>query len=177
MNSRSIGLPSLATAALLAFAVPGLAAGDDAEFVKNAASGGMLEVELGKHVAAHAADAKVRSFAERMVTDHGKANQELKAVASAAGLRVPSELDAKHREKLAELSALKGEALDDAYMKEMVEDHEHDVAAFREQAEQGESPIDRWAAKTVPTLEAHLAQAKSVSQRVGDVGAGRPAMP
>jgi putative membrane protein len=175
MKSRSI--PSLATASLLALAVPAFAADDDAEFVKKAASGGMLEVELGKHVAAHAADANVRSFAQRMVTDHGKANQELKAVASAAGLRVPSELDAKHREKLAELSALKGEALDDAYMKEMVEDHEHDVAAFREQAEQAESPIDRWAAKTVPTLEAHLAQAKSVSQRVGDVGAGRPAMP
>ena len=103
MKSRSI--PSLATASLLALAVPAFAADDDAEFVKKAASGGMLEVELGKHVAAHAADANVRSFAQRMVTDHGKANQELKAVASAAGLRVPSELDAKHREKLAELSA------------------------------------------------------------------------
>jgi putative membrane protein len=142
-----------------------IAAGsDDAEFVKTAASGGMMEVELGRHAVSHAASAEVRSFGERMVADHGKANQELKAVAQKSQLVVPAQMNEKHQAQYMELSKLTGAEFDEAYMKAMLKDHEKDIDAFREQAEQGQSDVDRWAAKTLPTLEAHHALAEKVKE-------------
>jgi len=47
----------------------------DAEFAKKAASGGLAEVEMGKIAKERATDPDVKKFAERMVTDHGKANE------------------------------------------------------------------------------------------------------
>jgi putative membrane protein len=146
----------------LALAGGAWAADSDAAFVEKAASGGLMEVELGRHASQHATHPSVRTFGQRMVTDHGKANAELAAVAKRQGLTVPTQMEADHREKVAELTKKSGAAFDEAYMELMVEDHEHDIDAFREQAEEARSEVDRFAAKTLPTLEAHLAQAKAV---------------
>jgi putative membrane protein len=167
-NDRS--LAALAASAVLALGAPAWGADDDAEFVKAAASGGMLEVELGKHAAQHAADPEVRAFGERMAADHGNANRELKSVAQRAGLALPSQMGEEQRAMLQELSELRGAELDEAYMDAMVKDHERDVDAFRAQAEQKETGVDRFAAQTLPTLEAHLKQAKSVAERVERAG-------
>lgn len=167
----------LAAAASLALGAPAWADADDAEFVKKAASGGMLEVQLGRHAAQHAANAEVRAFGERMVADHGAANRELEGIARRSGLAVPTELDEDHREMVERLTALRGAELDRAYMSEMVRDHDHDVDAFEEQAEQASTEVDRWAARTLPTLKAHLAQAEALAGRIEDAaetGAGAP---
>src|SRR5207237_946016 len=50
----------------------------DRTFVTNAAEGGMAEVELGQLATNKATNPDVKQFAQRMVTDHGKANDELK---------------------------------------------------------------------------------------------------
>jgi putative membrane protein len=155
----------LAAAASLALAAPAFGA-EDAEFVKQAASGGMLEVELGRHVATNAADADVRAFGVRMAADHGAANRELAVVARGSGLALPTEMAPKHREMAEQLTALRGADLDRAYMDAMVKDHEQDVKAFEEQAEQGKTEVDRWAARTLPTLQAHLTHAQTLAERI-----------
>ena len=157
----------LASAGLLLGAPAAGAAMDDADFAKGAASGGMLEVQLGRHVAQHASNPDVRAFGERMVSDHGAANRELEGVAQRVGLTLPSEMKEEHRETFEKLSALRGAELDTAYMDAMVQDHEHDVDAFREQAEQATSEVDRWAARTLPTLESHLARAEAIAKQIG----------
>jgi putative membrane protein len=166
---RSSTLFPLAVAGALALAAPGFGqAGDDAEFVKKAASGGKLEVDLGRHAAKNAANPEVRAFAERMVADHGAANRELESVAKRSGLAVPTELEEDHREMLENLTKLRGADLDRAYMSAMVEDHEADVEAFQEQAGQATSEVDRWAARTLPTLKTHHQHAQSLSERIED---------
>jgi putative membrane protein len=159
---------ALPFSAVLAFGAPAWGATDDADFVKTAANAGMMEVELGRHAAQHAADPEVRAFGERMVADHGKANQELKDVAKRAGLTVPGQMDSEHRDKAQKLSKLRGAEFDKAYMDEMVKGHEHVVGAFEEQAKDSQTEVDRWAAKTLPTLQAHLKQAEKVAERVED---------
>jgi putative membrane protein len=166
----------LAAAASLALGAPAFGQ-EDAEFVKKAASGGMLEVELGRHAAQNAANAEVRAFGQRMVADHGAANRELEAIARRSGLAVPTEMEKEHREMKERLTALRGAELDRAYMNAMVKDHDHDVDAFEKQAQQDKTEVDRWAARTLPTLQAHLAQAEAVSERIEDAsetGAGAP---
>ena len=52
----------------------------DSELMIKAASGGMLQVEMGKQVAARAATPEAKQFAQKMVADHTKANAELMAL-------------------------------------------------------------------------------------------------
>src|ERR1700746_3382597 len=73
-----------------------LTASDD-KFVKDAAEGGLAEVELGKLAAEKGASTDVKAFGQRMVTDHSKANDELKQIAGAKGVDLPTELSAKDK--------------------------------------------------------------------------------
>src|SRR6185369_14746712 len=52
----------------------------DAAFAMAAAEGGLAEVELGRLAKEHASSADVKKFADKMVEDHGKANDELAGI-------------------------------------------------------------------------------------------------
>jgi putative membrane protein len=75
----------------------GPAATNDADFMTKAAQGGMAEVELGRLAAAKAQNAEVKQFAQKMVDDHTRANNELKALAGEKNFSMPVRLDAKHQ--------------------------------------------------------------------------------
>ena len=70
----------------------------------------------------------VKQFGQRMVDDHSKAGEKLKAAASKDGITLPTSMDAKQKREMDELSSLSGAAFDRKYMDAMVEDHEKDVA-------------------------------------------------
>jgi putative membrane protein len=74
------------------------------------------------------------------------------------------------REMVEKLTKLRGGEFDEAYMEAMVEDHAKDLEAFRAQADEGESEIDRWAARMLPTLDAHLRLAERVEAAVAASG-------
>jgi putative membrane protein len=59
----------------------------------DAAMGGMAEVQLGKLAAEKATNPDVKQFGQRMVDDHGKANDELKTAASKESIDLPASLD------------------------------------------------------------------------------------
>jgi putative membrane protein len=136
--------------------------GADQHFVMEAAKGGLAEVELGRLAADKASSDDVKKFGQRMVDDHGKANDELKSLAETKNITLPTALDSKDKEKMDRLSKLSGDAFDRAYMQEMVKDHKKDVNEFRTESKSGKDPdIKSWAAKTLPTLEEHLKMAES----------------
>jgi putative membrane protein len=133
----------------------------DMKFAKEAAMGGMLEVELGKTAVKNASSDKVKEFGQRMVTDHSKANEELKSIAAKDNITLPTELDAKHKAMVDKYSAMSGTAFDRAYMRDMVKDHQMDVADFQKEANSGSNyDLKNWAGKTLPTLQEHLRIAK-----------------
>src|SRR4051812_23562588 len=141
--------------------------GDDERFIKEAASGGMMEVELGKIAADKAQDSEVKSFGKRMVDDHTKANQQLKTLASNKGVTIPSELDKKHKSKVDKLSKASGADFDRQYMKDMVDDHKEDVQKFQRIADKGrDADVKKFAADTLPTLKEHLDLAQKTDKQV-----------
>ena len=136
----------------------------DRKFVKDAAQGGMAEVELGQLAAEKASSDDVKKFGQRMVDDHSKANEDLKQLATKKGVHVPQQLSAKDKATKARLSKLSGEQFDKAYMANMVRDHKKDVAEFRRETESAKDPdVKNFAASTLPTLEDHLKQAQSLA--------------
>ncbi|HJQ35634.1 MAG TPA: DUF4142 domain-containing protein [Thermoanaerobaculia bacterium] len=139
---------------------------DDKEFVSKAGMGGLAEVQMGNLGLSKATSADVKAFAQRMVTDHSKANEELSQLATAKGVALPTELDGDHKAALDHLTSLTGADFDKAYMKHMVEDHEKDVAEFdKASTTAGDSDLKAWAGKTLPTLKEHLQLAKTVSSK------------
>jgi putative membrane protein len=143
-----------------------VAAGDKA-FAMEAAQGGMAEVALGKLAADKASNADVKQFGQRVVDDHGKANDELKGWASQKGVTLPADLNAKHKATEARLSKLSGAAFDRAYMAEMVADHNKDVAAFQQASKTAkDADLKAWAAKTLPTLQDHQKMARELNTKV-----------
>jgi len=146
----------------------GKMAAADTKFVHEAAAGGMAEVELGKLAADKATSPEVKAFGQRMVDDHSKANDELKAFASQKGVTLPSAPDPAAKATQDRLSKLSGAAFDKAYMQDMVKDHDKDVAAFKHASTSAaDADLKAWAAKTLPTLQEHQTQAKSINAKLG----------
>jgi putative membrane protein len=164
--------------AILALAVGRPAAGDDekkrdakpfddATFVKKAAMGGMLEVELGMVAESKGSNDLVKKFGERMVKDHTQANKDLMTVAHAMNIMPADKLDAKHQKEVDKFNNLSGVEFDRKYMEAMVKDHEEDVAEFkRAEKEAKNQQLKEFATKTLPTLEEHLKHAKEVRDQI-----------
>lgn len=138
----------------------------DKEFMTKAAQGGMMEVSLGQTVSQKAQSPDVKTFADRMVSDHGKANDELKQLATTKGITLPTDMG-EHQKAVDELSKKSGKDLDKAYMSEMVKDHEKDVDEFKKASnEVQDADLKIWATKTLPTLEEHLRMARETQKKV-----------
>lgn len=167
---------NFATAAMLSIGVacgaPALGAdaalpSADHKFVDKAAMGGMVEVEFGKLAQQKAGSDQVKQFGSHMVADHGKANDELKQVAKAKGVQLPTTLDSSHQKDMDKLAKLSGAEFDRSYMKYMVSDHKEDISDFSKEAKSGkDADVKGFASKTLPTLQAHLKMAQSVNDAV-----------
>jgi len=150
----------------LAFACS--SAKDSARFAADAAQGGMTEVELGRLAVQRGTDPSVKEFGQRMIADHTRANNELKAIAARKNIELPSDLSSSQKSTIEKLSKLSGAEFDKEYMSNMVKDHEEDVEEFETQANKGTDPeIKAFAGKALPTLQSHLQVAREVAKKVG----------
>jgi putative membrane protein len=149
-------------------AVPALAvvSGADKTFATEAAHGGLAEVQMGQLALQKASSPKVKEFAQRMVTDHTQANQDLMQLGKSENLTLPTQLDAKHKSEMDRLSAMSGNAFDAAYMQHMVQDHKKTVAEFQKQAQSGSDPaLKSFAQKYLPIIQQHLQMAETSASK------------
>ena len=146
----------------------------DTHFAKEAAQGGMAEVKLGQLAQEKGSSNSVKSFGKRMVDDHSKAGDKLREVASRESITLPSDISVKDQATYDRLSKLSGSAFDRAYARDMVKDHETDVAAFQREANAGKNDsLKSFASETLPTLQDHLKQAKDMMKSVGGTSASK----
>jgi putative membrane protein len=137
----------------------------DADFAVEAASGGMMEVELGKIAEANAASAQVKEFGQHMVSDHSKGNDELKATAQTKGITLPAVPDEKKQKKIDDLKQKKGADFDKAYIDMMVDDHKEDIDLFQKESDKGNDPdLKTWAGGKLPLLQHHLQMAEDIQK-------------
>ncbi|MDF4002332.1 DUF4142 domain-containing protein [Luteibacter sp. PPL552] len=139
----------------------------DAFFFKNAGMTGLGEVELSKLAVQRAQSSKVKAYAQKMVDEHSKVNDELATLKDGdktyqRATQVAPETD----KQIDALSRMSGSDFDNAYLKIMVADHEEAVAQFSAEIEKGSNEeMKAFAKKTLPSLKAHLQMAKSLSGR------------
>ena len=127
----------------------------DKTFMKKAAKGGMMEVAMGQIAEQKGQSEDVKSFGKRMVTDHTKANDQLKSIASKKGVQLPTK---EHTTKWTS---------DKAYIDMMVKDHEKDLAEFKEEASSGsDADVKKFADDTAKVIQEHLDLVKEIQGKL-----------
>ena len=135
----------------------------DAKFAVDAANGGMAEVALGKLAQQQATSAAVKDFANMMVTDHSKANDELMALAKSKNITLPDSVSNDKKQAMMDLSKKTGADFDKAYVDMMVDDHKSTISLFEDESKNGkDADIKAFADKTLPTLRTHLTHIQSI---------------
>lgn len=142
------------------------AAGDNADFAKKAAHGNLKEVALGELAVEQAGSEAVKSFGQRMIDDHSKAQDNLEQAADQEGIELPDGLDDKGRQKKQELSQKSGAAFDRAYMQAMTEDHEKDVEAYEKAEADTDGALNDYVQQTLPVLRQHHELAQQTLQQI-----------
>src|SRR5205085_5131871 len=135
----------------------------DAMFFSKAAAGGLAEVEAGKLAQSKGNSDDVRNFGQKMVTDHGKNNAELKALAAKKNVTLPAKTDAEHQQMLDKLAGMTGDEFDRAYSDEMVKGHEKMSALLEQAAQQSKDPdIRMFATNTNKVVHQHHEKAEKM---------------
>jgi putative membrane protein len=137
--------------------------GMDNHFAMEAAAGGMAEVKLGQLAADKGSSDFVKQFGQKMVTDHGKANDDLKAVAQKDNITLPTDIMPKDQALYDKLSKMSGKQFDTAYVAAMKKDHMKDVADFKKESMNGKNPdVKDFATQTLPVVQSHLQMLQSM---------------
>lgn len=132
------------------------------QFILEAGASGMKEVELSKLAVQKGVNQGVKAFGTMMVSDHSKANAELKTLADSRNVVLIASPDAATAS--ASLSKLSGKDFDLAYVKMMIEDHTKAVDMFNMATRSSDPEIKAFATKYFPTLKSHLTQVSALSK-------------
>jgi putative membrane protein len=135
----------------------------DRLFARLAAAGGMAEVAFGELAGSKASAQSVKDFAAMMVEDHTAANEKLAALADAANIPLPEDLDPAHQRMREALEAAEGAAFDATYIAGQIADHQQTVAILVWEMGQGQdAELQRFAAETLPVVTQHLDRAQAI---------------
>jgi putative membrane protein len=139
----------------------------DAKFAVDAANGGLTEVAAAKIAEQKATNPKVKGFADMMVTDHGKANEALIAIAKTKNITLPAAPSADKQGELDELSKKSASDFDKVYVDAMVDGHKKAIALFEDAAKNcKDADLKAFAAKTLPTIKGHLVAIEAIQRDI-----------
>jgi putative membrane protein len=139
----------------------------DKMFVEKLAQGGMTEVKLGQLASDKGSSSEVKDFGSKMVSDHTKANDELKSLASSKGIEIPDALDAKHQAMVDKFSALSGAEFDKEYVPAMVKAHKMTDGLLEKEAKSGQdADLKAFASKTDETVKMHLSMIEDIQGKM-----------
>jgi putative membrane protein len=138
---------------------PQLAA-SDTTFLTEAWRRGQTEVRLGELATRQAGNQAVKQLGDRMVVEHSRVNEEIKAIAKQKSLNIWGDPD---NIRISEMRQLSGDAFDRAYLAEVVRLHEKDIADFDNALKASSDPdVKAFVGKNLPALKSHLAMVKKL---------------
>ena len=160
---------SSATAGAATSGTASRVASGDQKMMRDIAYSNISEIAAGKLAQQKSQSDDVKTFAQKMIDDHTKAQQELQTLADSKGVKLPTEPDAKHKALAKVMSGLKGDAFDKRYLKQGgLNDHEntHKLLA-RVQDKAKDADLKAYAAKTITVVDQHLTMAQETAGKHG----------
>ena len=150
-------------------AATGTVSDKDKDFITDTGKAGKAEVDVAQDAVTHAQNADVKAFAQKLVDDHTKANNELSQLAATKGVTLPSEIQGTMKEAKERLLKLTGRNFDQAFIKQMIDDHTHTIKEFEDESKLAgaDADVKKWVDDTLPALRDHLAKAKELQAKIG----------
>ena len=138
---------------------------DDASALKQVVQANLNEVAAGKTAQSKAQSPDVKSFAQKMVTDHGKMAEELTALAKKKDVSVPQDANMKDMAQMKLMERKSGAEFDQAFMEHMVKDHEQTLKDVQDiAAKVKDSELKAALQKATPKIKDHLELAQRISK-------------
>lgn len=135
----------------------------DELFVKKAQLGGDKEIRLGKLASERAISLDVKKYGGMMIKDHQAAHEALSRLMQQRDYPPVNNENKDADKAFDKLSGSSAGDFDEAFMEEMLKDHEKVVDLFEKEAEKGNDPeMRQWAKEKLPVLQKHLSDAKNI---------------
>lgn len=163
-------LPFLFAGAALILVPAAAFADSPRHFLEDALRGDNSEIMLGRLAADRARDPAVRDFGRTLARDHSQAREEVISVGRRFGLSRNRDVTDDAREMRDHLRDARGREFDRMFIQHMVDDHRHDIDAFRDESREHHGEVSDLAARQLPTLQQHLDMAVALD-RSSDRGA------
>jgi putative membrane protein len=130
---------------------------DARDFVTEAASGGMFEIQSSQLALQQNLDPEMERVARMMIDDHNRINQELQSLAQRKGITVPQSMKSPQQNMLQQLRNAAGTQFNTKYRDLQIRSHEETIALFERAARDLQDPdLKSFAQRSLPTLREHL---------------------
>lgn len=137
----------------------------DKAFLRKVLEGGMFEVQAGQLAAQKGSSQDVQQFGQKMVDDHTKLGDQMKPIAAQMGVNAPTKLSKKDAATLTKLQGMSGSQFDNAYIKDMVSDHQKDLSDFKQEAGNTQNPgLKQATQQDAQVISEHLQMAEQLSK-------------
>jgi putative membrane protein len=111
------------------------------------------------------AGSAIGMFAQKMITDHTNAQNDLKTLANNVNITMSTDsIDANHLNQIDSLRMFSGRALDSVYILSQIRDHQNAISNFQQEVSTGNrTEVINYANKYLPVLQMHLQMADSLA--------------
>ena len=138
----------------------------DEKLLMQLAQANIIEINSAKLAEEKSKSEQVKALAKKMTEDHTKALDELKQLAQAKGITLPTEPDRQQKLMQNRLSSLTGEKFDKQYVQQVSERVHKDVHKLLLQAGSKAQDMDikNYATKNLSVIESHQQLVKETSR-------------
>jgi putative membrane protein len=136
----------------------------DANFMRDIAYANLSEIAAAKLAQSKSQNDQVKSFAQKMMDDHTKAQDELNQLAQSKDVTLPTEPDAKHKAEAKVLEKMAPDKFDAMYTKEAgLNDHRKAHKLLEKVSKKAKDPdLKAYAEKTLGPVDDHLKMAQQM---------------
>lgn len=136
-------------------------------FAQEAASGGMMEVQVGQLAQKNSSLKSVQDYGKMLVDDHTSLNNDLKDLASKKNINLPATVTNDQQDKINKLSQEKGTQFDKDFISMAVDDHQNDIDKFKKAGDNiTDADFKNFIVKALPKLQKHLDEAKDIKSKI-----------
>ncbi len=137
----------------------------DQDFLKKAYQTNQSEIQLGQLAAQRASNNDVKQYAQQMVDDHTKANDQLQQIANSKGINLPS--NPPQSSEMSRFSNLNGPAFDRQFVQSQMRAHKQAISMFQNEANRGQDPdLKSYASNQLNGLQNHESMANDLYSKL-----------
>ncbi len=136
----------------------------DNTFIPLAGMSNAAEIGTAKVAVSKTTDSVVLSFAQQMLFEHSKAQEDLKIMGKVVGFTVKDTVDAAHAAIIAQLDSLAGRTFDSAYIHTQLDDHKATIQFCIEELNNGQQlNVTAYANSMLQNVQVHYQRADSIA--------------